>query len=255
MNKQIKPTAPIKASTQDFVEIEAIKDDILMFKDNSCCVIIAAGTTNFDLLSEDEQHGMIYAYASLLNSLSFPIQICIISKRTSVTSYLALLDEKIKLQTIDVLKNRLESYKDFIKNLIKQNTVLEKNFYFVIPFFALELGAKIKVAKEYVIARAKTALYPKRDHLLRLLKKTGLGGKVLAQQEIVELFFNLYNQDGVATKLASPESYTDIISTASDTISTRSEEDKNQTGSKGPIEEIKSQIDSIDINSSKIGQI
>lgn len=218
MTRKVKPTAPIKASTQDFVEIEAVKDDILMFKDNSCCIIIAAGTTNFDLLSKEEQLSIINDYASLLNSLSFPIQISILSKRTSIVSYLDKLDEKIRVQNSEVLRNRLINYADFIKNLIKQNAVLEKNYYFVIPFFALELGIKTKVTKEYVITRAKTSLYPKKDHLLRLLKKSGLGGKVLKDQEIIELFYTLYNPASPSLKLSSMESYTSVLSVGSEKI-------------------------------------
>lgn len=215
MAKSVKPTSPIKASTQDFVEIEAVKDDILMLKDNSCCVIISPGTTNFGLLSQEEQQSMIYSYASLLNSLSFPIQIVILSRRMSITTYLANLDKKIGTQTEPILNKRLISYKDFIQNLIKKNTVLEKTFYFVIPFFSLELGVKTKVNKEYIFTRAKNALYPKKDHLLRLLNKAGLGGKVLYSQEIVELFYNLYNVSAVGYKLGPVEGYTDVVATAS----------------------------------------
>ena len=66
-----KTTAPVKSSTQKFTEVEAVKDDILMLQDYSCCVIIESGAVNFGLLAEEEQRAMIYAYASMLNSLSF----------------------------------------------------------------------------------------------------------------------------------------------------------------------------------------
>lgn len=210
-----KPSPPIKASTQDFIEIEAVKDDILLLKDNSCSVIIAAGTTNFSLLSEEEQKGMIYSYQSLLNSLSFPVQVLILSKRVSISNYLSYLDGKIKLLDEPILQKRLTNYKEFIKNLIKKNTVLEKKFYFVIPFFPFELAIKTKVDMHFIFTRAKTALYPKKDHLMRLLKKAGLAGKVLYEQEIAELFYNLYNQHTIDRKLGSVENYSDIISTSS----------------------------------------
>lgn len=210
-----KPTSPIKGATQDFIEIEAVCDDILMLKDYSCCVIIQAGATNFGLLSQEEQNSMIYAFASLLNSLSFPVQIVILSKRMDISSYFDYLEVKIKEQTNERLKQQLLNYKEFIKNIVKKNTILEKKFYFVIPFSPLELGitsqTKVSLNKEYVIARAKTSLYPKRDHLLRLLKRVGLGGKVLFEQEIVELFYNLYNPSPMGRKLAPVKSYTDIV--------------------------------------------
>ncbi|OGK17740.1 hypothetical protein A2799_01865 [Candidatus Roizmanbacteria bacterium RIFCSPHIGHO2_01_FULL_39_24] len=213
-----KPTSPKKSSTQDFIEIEAVFEDVLMMKDYSCCVIIEPGATNFGLLGAEEQSALIYSFASLLNSLSFPVQIEILSRRMDISSYLNYLDAKLVDQTDEIIKKRLVSYIAFIKNMIKKNTVLEKTFYFIIPFSKLELGisqsSKTKLEKDYVFTRAKTSLYPKRDHLLRLLKKAGLGGRILYEQEIVELFYNLYNPSSTGRKLASIKNYTDIILTS-----------------------------------------
>lgn len=213
--KSKKPTAPVKASTQTFIEIEAVKDDILMHDGYACCVLIKTGTTNFGLLSEEEQRAMIYSYAGLLNSLSFPVQILILSKRMDISSYLDYIDIKITTQLDEVLKQRLITYKEFIKNIIKKNAILEKSFYFVIPFSPLEMGLSNpgkKLSHEYVFTRAKAALYPKKDHLLRLLKKAGLGGTVMTEQEIVELFYNLYNPSPSGRKLAPAKSYTTVVS-------------------------------------------
>lgn len=212
-----KQTAPVKSSTQKFTEIEAIKDDILMLQDYSCSVIIEAGAVNFGLLAEEEQRAMIYSYASLLNSLSFAIQISILSKRMDISQYLDYIDEKVHAQTDPILSEKLADYQSFIKSIVKKNTILEKNFYFIVPFLPLEMGAtagtKKKMDHEYVFTRAKTALYPKRDHLLRLLKKSGLGGKVLFEQEIAELYYNLYNPSATGAKLAPLRNYTDVILT------------------------------------------
>ncbi len=217
MSTNLKPTSPIKSSTQNFVEIEYIKDDIVILKDYSASIVISAGTTNFGLLSQEEQNAMIYSYASLLNSLSFPIQILILSKRMDISSYLDFLENKVKKQTSERISQRLIAYTEFIKNITKKNTVLEKKFYFVVPFSALEMGIDMtkneKLNKDYVFTRAKTSLYPKKDHLLRLLKKAGLDGRVLYEQELGELFYNLYNPSQSGRKLAPVNSYTNIIST------------------------------------------
>lgn len=213
-----KPTAPVKSTTQNFVEIEEIKDDILLMKDRSAALVIEVSAVNFWLLSNEEQSSMIYTYAELLNSLSFPIQILILSKKMDISSYLDYLDGHIAKQSQEVIRKRLVSYKEFIKNIVKKNTVLEKRFFFVIPFSPLELGLSgtnaTSLQKEYVIARAKTSLYPKRDHLLRLLSKIGLGGVVLQKQELTELFYNLYNPSPTGRKLAPVESYTDVVLTS-----------------------------------------
>lgn len=212
-----KPTSPIKASTQAFIEIEEIKDDILLLKDYSASVVIEVGAVNFWLLSVEEQSSMIYSYAELLNSLSFPAQILIISKKMDISSYLEYLEGKVTKQSNELMKKRLQSYKEFIKTIIKKNSVLEKRFFFVIPFSPLELGVSGVNArglnKEYVITRAKTSLYPKRDHLLRLLAKIGLRATILQKQDLTELFYNLYNPSATGRLLAPIESYTDVVST------------------------------------------
>lgn len=213
----VKQTSPVKASTQAFIEIEEIKDDIVLMKDYSAATVLEVSAVNFWLLSTEEQESIIYAYAGLLNSLSFPIQILILSKRMDISAYLEYLEGKITSQSSDLIKTRLVSYREFIKNIIKKNTVLEKRFFFVVPFSPLELGISGSnpgsLNKQYVINRAKTALYPKRDNLIRLLSRTGLKGTVLNNQELTELYYNLYNPSSSGRRLGPIESYTDVVMT------------------------------------------
>lgn len=210
-----KPTSPIKSSTQHFIEIEDVRDDILLMKDHSAVIVIEIGAVNFWLLSQEEQASMVYAYGNLLNSLSFPAQILILSKKMDISSYIEYLNLKITVTHNDLMKRRLIGYQDFIKAIVKKNTVLEKRFFCMVPFSPLELGVQgIKgqsIKKEYIIARAKTSLYPKRDHLLRLLAKVGLRATVMEKQELVDLFYNLYNPSSVGKQLAPVDSYTDVV--------------------------------------------
>jgi hypothetical protein len=212
-----RPTSPVKASTQAFIEIEEIKDDVVLMKDFSASTVIEVSAVNFWLLSTEEQASMIYSYAGLLNSLSFPVQILVISKKMDISAYLDYLDEKVNKTQVELIKTRLTSYREFIKNVVKKNTVLEKRFFFVVPFSPLELGVSGarpgSLNREYVISRAKTSLYPKRDNLLRLLSKIGLTGTVLFSQQLSELFYNLYNPSSTGRRMAPIESYTDVVMT------------------------------------------
>lgn len=216
MAKQ-KPVSPIKASTQNFIEIEDVVDDVLLLKDNSAAVVIEVGAVNFYLLSQEEQGSIIYAYDSLLNSLSFPAQILILSKKMDISSYIDYLNSKITGTQVDLMKTRLQSYQEFIKTIVKKNTVLEKRFFFMVPFSPLEMGMSgvnsKSLHKEYIISRAKTSLYPKRDHLLRLLAKVGLRATLLQKQELTDLFYNLYNPSSVGRQLGTVDSYTDVVLT------------------------------------------
>ncbi len=213
-----KPTSPKKSTTQLFIEIEDIRDDIMIMKDYSAVTVMEVGAVNFWLLSAEDQMSMIYTYGSLLNSLSFPVEIVIISKMMNIAEYIEYLNGKIQEQKQDLIKKRLSDYREFIKQIVKKNTVLEKRFFFAIPFNPLEMGATgmqaKKFGKEYIYARAKTSLYPKRDHLLRLLAKVGLKPTVLQKQELTELFYNLYNPSSTGKQLAPVDSYTDVVLTS-----------------------------------------
>jgi hypothetical protein len=212
-----KPTSPKKSTTQEFIEVDEIRDDIMLLKDFSAVTVIEIGAVNFWLLSAEDQMSMIYTYAGLLNSLSFPVQIVIISKMMNISSYLDYIESMITSQKQELIKSRLTDYREFIKTIVKKNTVLEKRFFFAVPFNPLEMGVtgvKAKgYGKEYIFTRAKTALYPKRDHLIRLLSKVGLKPTVLQKQELTELFYNLYNPSNVGKQLAPIDSYTDVIVT------------------------------------------
>lgn len=212
-----KTTSPVKASTQSFIEIEEIKDDILLMRGFSGAIVVEVGAVNFWLLSQEEQTSMIYSYSGLLNSLSFPVQILILSKKMDISSYLEYLNDVLGKQQNELIRTRLASYREFIKTIIKKNTVLEKRFFFVVPFSPLELGVSganaAGLKKEYVISRAKASLYPKRDNLIRLLSKIGLRATVLQKQELVEVFYNLYNPSATGRRLGTIDTYTDTILT------------------------------------------
>jgi hypothetical protein len=205
------PTAPIKSTTQDFTEIRSLVDDIVILKDGSAAMVIETSAINFSLLSEEEQDSLIYAFGSLVNSLSFAIQISIFSTKMNISDYLEYLNNKLKSQMNQVINGWLVKYIEFIKTIVTKNTVLKKRFYIVIPFSALEMGVKGAVGSsytpEYVAQRAKTALYPKRDHVLRLLARVGLRTQVLTKAELVNFFYNLYNPTATGMDLVDPSMF------------------------------------------------
>ncbi|HCQ92586.1 TPA: hypothetical protein DIU13_01235, partial [Candidatus Beckwithbacteria bacterium] len=125
------PPAPIKASTQDHLDIEDIRNDLVILKDGSCCLILQTTAVNFSLLSEGEQDATIYAYAGMLNSLTFPVQILIHSQKKNIQSYLALLNTQEQKIKNPLLKGQLVKYRDFITQTVKENDVLDKKFYIV----------------------------------------------------------------------------------------------------------------------------
>ncbi len=209
------PTSP----AQDHLDIEDIQEDIVLLKDGGACLVLATTAINFGLLSEKEQDATIYAYASLLNSLTFAIQIVIRSARKDISSYIKLLEEQEKRLKKKEHLEQIKKYKTFVEETVKQNEVLDKKFYLVIPMTALELGVtkaatsvfkrkkSLPFPKDYILERAKTNLYPKRDHLIRLVSRLGLRTRQLTSQELIQLFFSIYNAEIKGQKMASASEY------------------------------------------------
>ncbi len=111
----------IKASTQEHLDIYTIKDHLVYLKDGSVALVLKTTAINFNLLSEEEQDATIYAYAALLNSLSFPIQILIRSQRKNITDYLDRLDQRIQVTSSQKIKESIINYRQFVKSLVKEN--------------------------------------------------------------------------------------------------------------------------------------
>jgi len=182
----------IISTTQNHLDIETITNDIAIMKDGSAVLILQVSAINFGLLSEEEQDATIYAYASLLNSLSFPIQIRVKSSKKDITQYLELLAQQEKKIKDLTLKQRMASYRKFIESTIIERQVLEKKFYVVIPYTPITLGKSPKINAD-LIKKALTDLEPKRNHLIKQFARIGLLAQQLNAQNLIKLFSSFYN--------------------------------------------------------------
>jgi hypothetical protein len=205
------PDKPISAPTQKHLPIADIVDDLVMYKDGGAAIILETTSLNFGLLSEKEQQAVIAAYAALLNSLSFAIQIVVRSQRKDISSYMNYLDEASSKIQNPKLVEIMTGYKNFVAETIKKKNVLGKRFFIVLPFSSLELGvtkSALSLAKKgplpypkaYAIKKAKVSLYPKRDHLIRQAGRLSIKLKQLSTSELIELFYDIYNPEIPATK-------------------------------------------------------
>lgn len=197
----------IKASTQQHLDIEDITEDLVILKTGWVAMVLSTTAVNFDILSETEQDATIFAYGALLNSLTFPIQVLIRSKRADITAYYQHLVESERNQQNPDLKRQIQNYMDFVQSTVQQKTILDKRFYLVLSYSPLELGlGGIKRPpdksknKQVLVQDAKVALAPKRDHLIKQTARLGLTTKQLTTKEIIELFYDIYNPAPTGTQ-------------------------------------------------------
>src|SRR3989344_6769906 len=186
-NKQLKPSA----STQEHLDVEDIIDDLVILRTGWVALVMTTTAVNFDLLSEAEQDATIYAYGAFLNSLTFPVQIMIRSKKADITAYFSHLAEAESTQTNPDIKKQIVKYRDFLESIIQQKTVLDKSFYLIINFNPMEKGIKgIGLTpqktknKMQLISDAKNSLYPKRDHIIKQMSRLGLTVKQMTTKEL-----------------------------------------------------------------------
>lgn len=209
------PDKPLTAASQEHLPIADICEDIVLYKDGGAALIMESTSLNFSLLSEKEQEAIIAAYAALLNSLSFSIQILVRTQRKNIASYMDFLDESSKKIANPNLYRLMQAYRKFIVESVKKKNVLGKKFYIIIPFSPLELGVVKSVGsitrgrkalpypKSYVIKKAKVVLYPRRDHLVRQMGRLSVKLRQLKTPELIGLFHDIYRPEMPTVKKES----------------------------------------------------
>lgn len=197
---------PKRVSTQEHLDIEDIKEDLVVLKDGKVCVVIETTSINFDLLDNKEQDAKIYSFAAFLNSIRFPIQIVIRTQKTDIAKYLTLLDNYKRKLTSESIVNQVSIYQDFIHNLTETTQILDKRFYTVIPSTKLPVistswlrqvfGKSQKIINiKQIIQKAKEELMPKRDTIIQNYGNMGVAAKQLTDDELIKLFYSVYEPD------------------------------------------------------------
>ncbi len=199
------PDIPLEETAQSVVPVADVVDDVVIFKDGGACVVMESTSLNFGLLSEKEQVAVIAAFAALLNSFSFSVQIVVRSQLKDISNYLKYLDQAQQKIANPKLQTLMTGYKNFIAETIKRKNVLSKKFYVVVPFSPLELGISKSVmsltkrkgplpySKSEVFKKAETVLLPKRDHLIRQAGRLGLKLRQLTSLQLIELYYEVFN--------------------------------------------------------------
>jgi len=200
-----------KISTQDHLEIEDIRDDLIITKDGAVSLVLETTALNFELLSEGEQDARILEFAGLLNSLDFRMQIIVRTERTDVSNYIKRLQQYKVKQISKALRKQIDIYIKFVKNLTQNREVLDKSFFIVIPqmvgtvqktsMIKQMFGKRVKIVnKKEIISKAKIKVHPKRDHLIKQFKKMGLIARQLIDDELIRLFYTSYEPDKLGIK-------------------------------------------------------
>lgn len=198
-------------ATQEFIPVESIRDGIVVLKGNEGLrAVLMVSSLNFALKSEEEQDALVFQYENFLNSLDFPMQLVVQSRRLNILPYVETLAARQKDETNELLKVQIGEYIEFVKTFVDLSHIVAKTFYAVVPFqpSVAERGGGIlksfsalfsssgkpKVIKdEEEFTNFRTQLLQRVDAVSLGLRRLGLRVAVLNTEELVELFYGLYN--------------------------------------------------------------
>jgi len=202
--------------TKELIDIKEIKSNTVILKDGSLRQVLIVGGINFSLKSEEEQQVILSAYQNFLNSLEFPIQIVIHSRKINIQKYINNLIEIKNKETSPLLQNQIEEYIEFIRGFVKENAIMSKNFFVIVSFSPTSIEIQKGFTSKIPLFSSKTKTSESeqaqknenfQENLEQINQRTaqiidglasiGLDAVVLNDEQLIELFYNYYNPETV----------------------------------------------------------
>lgn len=192
------------SASQEFVAVKDIKDNVVILKNGQMCSIVLASSINFALKSEDERQAILQGFQTFLNTLDFSLQIYIQSRRLNINPYLELLATRESSQDNDLMRIQLREYMDFVRTFTEQVEVMTKSFFVVVPYSPLGVNLSAGIGSVFGGGRKSASTEMRfEENRLQLeqrvalveqgLARVGVRSIVLKQDDLVELFYHLYN--------------------------------------------------------------
>lgn len=198
------------AATQEFVPIKEVRDGIVILKDGSMRALLMASSINLALKSQDEQSAIIAQFQNFLNSLEFTVQFFVESRDLDIRPYIALLEERLAAELDDLMKIQIREYIAFIKDFTERANIMSKNFFIVVPYdpaliargssIGESLGALLPgrsaastTLTDEQFEQYRTQLEQRISVVEQGLVRTGVRIATLGTEEVIELFYKLFN--------------------------------------------------------------
>ncbi|MBI2097834.1 MAG: hypothetical protein HYT46_02805 [Candidatus Vogelbacteria bacterium] len=194
-------------ATQEFVPIEEIRDGTVILKSGGLRLVLISSSINFALKSEDEQTALLLQYQNFLNSLEFHIQIFVESRKLDIRPYLTVLEDLEKNQLNDLIKIQTREYIEFVRTFTENTNIMSKTFFVIIPYEPPVLeksggflgrllpgrGPDAPGNAQDKFEEYRSQLEQRASVVAQGLSRLGLRVVQLGTEELVELFFKIFN--------------------------------------------------------------
>ncbi|MDB5225651.1 MAG: hypothetical protein JWL87_603 [Candidatus Adlerbacteria bacterium] len=192
-------------ATQDFVPIKEVRNGIVILKDGSLRALLMASSINLALKSQDEQQAVIGQFQNFLNSLEFTAQFFVQSRALDIRPYIALLEDRYQKELDDLMRIQIREYIAFIKDFTERANIMSKNFFIVVPYdpalasrggFSSMLSGGTSASATLTdeqFQQYRTQLEQRVSVIEQGLVRTGVRIVQLGTEEVIELFYKLFN--------------------------------------------------------------
>lgn len=201
-------TNKVKAkATQEFVPIKEVRDGVIILKDGSLRVLLMASSINLALKSQDEQQAIIGQFQNFLNSLEFTVEFFVQSRDLDIRPYIALLQDRYTQELDELMKIQIREYMTFIKDFTERANIMTKNFFIVVPYDPALVNRSGGVLSSVLPGKSaassalsdeqfeqyRTQLEQRSSVIEQGLVRTGVRVVKLGTEEVIELFYKLFN--------------------------------------------------------------
>ncbi len=236
------------------MEFDKVEDNMIVQKNgNRYLMVIECQGVNYDLMSAMEQTAVEEGFLQFLNSLRYPIQIYVqtrtVNLEGSISNYKRRVDEieeilrkreaeyesnkqsglfdreemKAQFYELTKIRNLYEYGRDIIYNTQQMSlnkNVLNKQYYIITSYYPADLG-NTNFDKEEIKNIAFSELYTRCQSIINSLFSSGVSGRILDSNSLVDLLYMAYNRDeaevfGLDKALAA--GYDELYSTAPEVI-------------------------------------
>jgi hypothetical protein len=197
-----------KSSTLGFVEISEIRDSVLILREGQMRAVLAVSSANFALKSIQEQEIIIGTFQGVLNSIEYPIQILVQSRRLDLTSYIEKLKQLEDNQTNDLLRIKMQEYIEYIKQMLQEVNIMNKDFYVIVGYEPVTLRegifgrflralnpTRVIKQKQEDFLRNRKLLMGRTDQIASRFASLDLKVNLLNTEQLIALMYNSYNPD------------------------------------------------------------
>jgi hypothetical protein len=162
------------------------------------------------------------SFQSFLNRLDFPIEFFIHSRKINIKSYLDKMKQREEDEKNELLKIQIGEYINFIRSFVEENPIITKSFFVVVPYNPIATVEEAKKGlskimtsltgrnkkeseKNESMSKKLQQLNYRVEEVVAGLEQIGLRTNKMSDEELTELFYNLYNPQLIERAETTPK--------------------------------------------------